>query len=221
MGATATGMFGWDTERWSKRQRLASALALQEEMAIVSPAQRWWPLAVTGLGLTLLMPATAPVVGTVGGLLTLSTAWPLLQESGDALQEQRFAVAMLSAGVVVGGLITNHTIMAGVVSSVHHLWQAIHERQALAEMCADGTTQEIYVVRCWCMRVTAAGEPILRYVVETNEGAQREGFTDMDELRRSLLERLDGMGAALFEENDTQTGSQSCLTCVTDSGTDG
>lgn len=192
MSATATSMPRRWIERWSKRQRLASTLSRQEELEITLPAQRWWPLSLAGLGLTLLMPVTAPVVGTVGALLTLSTAWPLLQESGDALQERRFAVAMLSTGVIVGGVMTNHTIVAGLVSSVHHAWQAIYERLALAGMEADEATQEITIVRCQCVGQTAEGEPILRYLVETNGGYDREGFNTMDELRQSLLERLDG-----------------------------
>ena len=192
MSATTTSMPRRWIECWSVRQRLASTLSRQEELEITLPAQRWWPLSLAGLGLTLLMPVTAPVVGTVGALLTLSTAWPLLQESGDALQERRFDVAILSAGAIVGGLMTNHVIVAGVVSSVHYTWQAIHERLALAGMEADDATQEIYIVRCQRVGQTAEGEPILHYLVETNGGNDREGFTDMDELRRSLLERLDG-----------------------------
>lgn len=97
---------------------------------------------------------------------------------------------MLSAGAVVGGVITNHAVVAGVVSSMHHVWQAIHERQVLVAMHADDMTQNIYIVRCQRVGQTAEGTAILRYVVETNGENDREGFTDMDELRRSLLEQL-------------------------------
>ena len=106
MTATATRTLKWWTRGEGKRQWPTSALPQQEEWEIVSTAQRWWPLSVTGLGLTLLMPVTAPIVGTTGTLFTVATAWPLLQESRYALQERRFDVAMLSTGAVVGGYLS-------------------------------------------------------------------------------------------------------------------
>ncbi|MCB0097952.1 MAG: hypothetical protein KDE46_19605 [Caldilineaceae bacterium] len=198
MTATANRTLKWWTRGEGKRQWPTSALPQQEEWEIVSTAARWWPLAVTGLGLTLLMPVTAPIVGTIGALFTVATAWPLLQESRYALQERRFDVAMLSTGAVIGGLMTNHALVASLVASVHHAWQAVHDWQDLARMDADATTQEIYIVRCRHVGESAQEGPILRYVVETNGEDKHEVFTDMEDLRRRLLERL----------NDTSTSTK-------------
>lgn len=125
--------------------------------------------------------------------ITLAAALPILQDSVATYRTAKTGVAALSAVAVIGSVLLQQTTVAALIDVAYYTGEATlgwwKRRETIQTAVTDARSiyadTEVYIVRCW-REDSHKGQSVMRYVLESSNDTNRQGFTELTDLIDAL-----------------------------------